>query len=56
MPEMKFTSLVPMPEDIKIYNGSNETCDMLIGPCSCGGWHSIEDWNGKIENIEQYLK
>jgi len=36
---------IPMPKFINIYNGSNERCDMLIGPCSCGGWHHLEDWD-----------
>lgn len=27
------------------YNASHEPCDMLIGPCSCGAWHTEqEDW------------
>lgn len=27
------------------YNASNEPCDHLIGPCSCGAWHQEhEDW------------
>lgn len=50
------TSLVRMPEHIEIYNACNEPCDVLIGPCSCGAWHSIKDWDDKIENVEQYLK
>jgi hypothetical protein len=27
------------------YNASNEPCDTLVGPCSCGAWHlESEDW------------
>jgi hypothetical protein len=27
------------------YNACNEPCDMLVGPCSCGAWHTEdEDW------------
>lgn len=26
------------------YNGTNEPCDMLQGPCSCGAWHSLSEW------------
>lgn len=33
-----------MPDEIKIYNASSEPCDMLVGPCCCGAWHSKEDW------------
>ena len=27
------------------YNGGREQCDTLVGPCSCGAWHTeSEDW------------
>jgi hypothetical protein len=27
------------------YNACNEPCDMLIGPCACGAWHTEdEEW------------
>jgi len=27
------------------YNACNEPCDMFVGPCSCGAWHTEdEDW------------
>ncbi len=27
------------------YNGGREPCDTLVGPCSCGAWHTErEDW------------
>ena len=27
------------------YNGGREPCDLLVGPCSCGAWHTEqEDW------------
>ncbi|MHB8108286.1 MAG: hypothetical protein ACYDH4_12820 [Candidatus Cryosericum sp.] len=35
------------PEDWldRHYNASNEPCDMLVGPCSCGAWHmESDDW------------
>jgi hypothetical protein len=25
------------------YNGCNEPCDLLIGPCRCGAWHSEDE-------------
>lgn len=28
----------------RYYNGSNEPCDLLIGPCACGAWHGPDDW------------
>lgn len=28
----------------KHYNGSNEPCDILDGPCACGAWHTRGDW------------
>jgi hypothetical protein len=39
--------LVPWPDDFapgdRHYNASNEPCDMLVGPCSCGAWHCEEE-------------
>lgn len=51
----KEKNLVVMPSHINVYNGSHERCDMLIGACSCGAWHRIEDWEGKIENVESFF-
>lgn len=29
----------------KYYNGESEPCNMIEGPCCCGGWHTVdEDW------------
>lgn len=42
---------VSWPEDWTDYhyNASHEPCDMLIGPCSCGAWHSEnETWVQEI--------
>jgi hypothetical protein len=25
------------------YNGCEEPCDMLFGPCVCGAWHTLDD-------------
>jgi hypothetical protein len=38
--------IVPWPIDWTDWHyNSNEPCDCLIGPCSCGAWHSKEeDW------------
>lgn len=47
--------LVEMPIHINVFNGQHQRCDMLVGPCSCGAWHHIEDWKDKIENPKQYL-
>lgn len=49
------TNFILMPEHINVYNASKERCDMLIGCCSCGAWHKLDDWKEKIENAEQYL-
>ncbi len=32
---------VALPENIVRWNGT--TCDLLIGPCSCGAWHKEEE-------------
>ena len=41
------SGLLPWPDAWKSrrYNACNEPCDMLIGPCACGGWHfADENW------------
>jgi len=25
-------------------NGGGELCDMLQGPCACGAWHQLNEW------------
>jgi hypothetical protein len=43
----RVNGLVPWPEDWpdRHFNASREPCDMLIGPCSCGAWHTeTEEW------------
>lgn len=35
------------------YNGNSEPCDIIEGPCACGGWHTMdEEW--VQEMIDQY--
>lgn len=29
------------------YNGCNDACDMIQGPCACGATHSLTEWNVK---------
>lgn len=45
---MKTNSFVPLPSHITKRNGG-QTCDMAIGPCACGAWHSESEW-------EQYVQ
>jgi len=43
----RINGLVPWPENWtdRHFNASHEPCDMLIGPCSCGAWHTeTEPW------------
>jgi hypothetical protein len=43
----RINGLVPWPLNWTDdqYNGSQEPCDTLVGPCSCGAWHTEnEDW------------
>lgn len=46
MPEIVLgdSGIIPWPEAwrTRMYN-SNEPCDVLIGPCNCGAWHTRED-------------
>lgn len=48
-------SLIVMPKHINVYNASTERCDMLVGPCCCGAWHRIADWDGKLVNARSFL-
>ena len=32
-------------------NGTGSPCDMLRGPCCCGGWHQLEEWVWNVESI-----
>lgn len=36
--------LVPFPTtEPSHHNACNDPCDMLVGPCACGAWHSVEE-------------
>ncbi len=42
----RINGVVPWPRDWtdRHYNGG-QLCDVLVGPCSCGAWHTAdEDW------------
>ncbi len=48
---------IDMPEEINLYNGRWERCDIAQGPCCCGAWHRILDWPEDIqEQIKEKLK
>lgn len=49
------SAIIPMPSHIKLHNACIEPCDTLAGACICGAWHRTEDWEGKIENVTQYI-
>ena len=40
------SAVCPMPNGVTVFNGCNEPCDVLVGPCSCGGWH------GRVQMLE----
>ena len=40
-----------MPKEIDLYNGSNERCDTLNGPCACGAWHSKSEIFTKVSSL-----
>lgn len=41
--------LIPYPAMAsKSFNACTEPCDMLQGPCACGGTHIATDWNEYI--------
>lgn len=31
------------------HNACNEPCDMAVGPCACGAWHTLDEWTKEIE-------
>jgi hypothetical protein len=39
------SGMVPWPDSwtVRRYNACNEPCDMLVGPCACGGWHDEQE-------------
>jgi len=39
-----------MPERLVLYNGGTK-CDVLIGPCSCGAWHDLEELSERCEQV-----
>jgi len=39
----------PSGWDERNYNGSNEPCDMIVGPCACGAWHGPDDWTDLLD-------
>ena len=43
--------LATMPSEYigQFYNGCNEPCDMLSGPCACGAWHHQEEWPDDLQ-------
>ena len=45
------SGLIIMPDGIKIFNGNNEPCDMMVGACCCGATHNIEWFLNKLWQI-----
>lgn len=35
--------LTPLGKDVVYYNGNGVRCDVAIGPCACGAWHTPEE-------------
>ena len=48
--------IVPMPEEIVVYNACNEPCDMLVGPCACGGYHDVKGIRDLCKNKGIYCE
>ncbi len=40
--------MIVMPDDISVYNGTYERCDMLVGPCCCGATHTYWDFHTRV--------
>jgi len=58
-PAPSCSATIPLPEKycglIWLNSAGTDRCDMLEGPCACGGWHSIEDWFDRfvVPNVER---
>lgn len=35
----------------RFHNASNEPCDMLLGPCCCGAWHSAGEFEVRDDRL-----
>jgi len=45
-------NIQPWPRDWpKYYNGTNEPCDMRAGPCSCGAWHDLGEFEMRDDGL-----
>lgn len=49
---MIYTPILPIPEGINLHHGSSERCDLINGPCTCGGVHKIEDIVTSMKNYK----
>jgi hypothetical protein len=38
-------ALIVMPVEVDYHNACNERCDVIAGPCACGAWHSVGEWD-----------
>lgn len=38
----------------RYHNARNYPCDMLIGPCACGGWHQEGEFVVKDGTLHRY--
>jgi hypothetical protein len=52
---LTINGMVPWPEEWHDYHyhACNDPCDMLVGPCACGGWHN-EDEEWVQEKLNQH--
>ena len=41
-------NLLAYPEDWPKYYNGGVLCDMLQGPCNCGAWHHLDEWQIRI--------
>ena len=61
--DTKTVTFYDYPEDWpRFHNACSDPCDMLIGPCACGAWHHLKDWQPgsnfaqrlEIQNYEKW--
>ena len=46
----------PWPDDWPAYyhTHAGEPCDMLVGPCSCGAWHNVGEFEMREDGLYRF--
>lgn len=36
------------------HNACTDPCDTVSGPCICGAWHTVEEWNEILKEEKEW--